>query len=118
MTLFCVSAIAYGFEHFRDLYRVGMEAEHARLQEALEQVKTLSGLLPICSSCKKIRDDQGYWNQLESYLDRHTDVRFSHGFCPDCIRELYPELDLGRDVPEPGRPSPLGAGGPQRSSGD
>lgn len=108
VTMLCVVAIAYGFEHFRELYRLGMEQERSRLQRALEQVKTLSGLLPICSGCKKIRDDQGYWNQLESYLDLHTDVRFSHGLCPDCIKELFPgyedEPDLdgdGMDRPDP-----------------
>jgi PAS domain S-box-containing protein len=61
------------------------------LQEALTKVKTLSGLLPICSSCKKIRDDQGYWTQVERYLMDHTDAQFSHGICPECIKTLYPE---------------------------
>ena len=54
-------------------------------------MKTLHGLLPICAHCKKIRDDQGYWASVETYLKRHTDVDFSHGLCPDCIRELYPD---------------------------
>ena len=62
------------------------------LQGALTKVKTLSGLLPICASCKKIRDDSGYWNRIESYIGKHADVQFSHGICPDCARELYPEL--------------------------
>jgi GAF domain-containing protein len=61
------------------------------LTDALSRVKTLSGLLPICASCKKVRDDGGYWNQLESYLRAHTDTEVSHGICPDCIRRLYPE---------------------------
>jgi PAS domain S-box-containing protein len=60
------------------------------LQEALENVKTLSGLLPICSSCKKIRDDKGYWNQIELYISIHSEVDFSHGICPDCAKRLYP----------------------------
>jgi len=60
-----------------------------QLQEALAQVKTLSGFLPICASCKKIRDDSGYWKQIESYLSTHADVTFSHGICPDCAQELY-----------------------------
>jgi len=54
------------------------------LQEALANVKTLGGLLPICASCKKIRDDEGYWNQVENYIVKHTDVKFTHGICPDC----------------------------------
>jgi len=61
----------------------------AQLQEALAQVKTLSGFLPICASCKKIRDDTGYWKQIESYLCAHADVTFSHSICPDCAQKLY-----------------------------
>jgi len=63
-----------------------------RLDQALARVKTLSGLLPICASCKRIRDDQGYWFQIESYLRRHTEADFSHGICPDCVDRLYPDL--------------------------
>jgi PAS domain S-box-containing protein len=62
------------------------------LQEALVKIKTLRGLLPICASCKKIRDDQGYWRQIEEYIQAHSDAEFSHGICPDCARRLYPEL--------------------------
>jgi len=64
------------------------------LQAALADVKTLSGLLPICSVCKKIRDDKGYWNQIEAYIHKHSGTQFSHGICPDCAREYYPDLDL------------------------
>jgi hypothetical protein len=60
-----------------------------KLQEALATVRTLSGLLPICSSCKKIRDDQGHWNQLETYLLEHSEAEFTHGSCPDCLKSLY-----------------------------
>lgn len=63
----------------------------ARLQDALENVKRLSGLLPICSSCKKIRDDKGYWNQIERYIAEHSEAEFSHGICPECVRKLYPQ---------------------------
>jgi response regulator RpfG family c-di-GMP phosphodiesterase len=62
------------------------------LQKALAEIKTLSGLLPICASCKKIRDDQGYWTQLESYISKHSGAEFTHGCCPDCMKKLYPEL--------------------------
>ena len=62
------------------------------LQKALDEVKTLSGLLPICSSCKKIRDDKGYWNQIEKYLHEHSNIDFTHGICPDCMKKLYPEF--------------------------
>jgi PAS domain S-box-containing protein len=61
------------------------------LQEALSKVKLLSGFLPICASCKKIRDDKGYWNQIETYIHEHSEAEFSHGLCPDCARKLYPK---------------------------
>ena len=64
----------------------------AELSQALMTVKTLSGLVPICSSCKKVRDDRGFWNQLEEYLGRHSDARLSHGLCPDCAEEICPEI--------------------------
>lgn len=69
-----------------------LQIEKNRLEAALSQIKTLSGLLPICANCKKIRDDQGYWNQIESYIRDHSDARFTHGICPECLKELYPEL--------------------------
>ena len=64
----------------------------AELQEALANVKTLSGLIPICATCKKIRDDKGYWNQLEAYVMQHSDATFTHGICPDCIKRDHPEV--------------------------
>jgi hypothetical protein len=64
---------------------------NAELQEKINEIRTLSGLLPICAKCKKIRDDQGYWNQLEGYISKHTSATFSHGICPHCADELYPE---------------------------
>jgi two-component system, OmpR family, response regulator VanR len=66
------------------------------LQQALAEVKKLSGLLPICASCKRIRDDQGYWQQIEGYISEHSEADFSHGICPKCAKELYPELNLER----------------------
>jgi len=62
------------------------------LQKALSEVKTLKGILPICASCKKIRDDKGYWNQVESYVREHTEAEFTHGVCPECVKKLYPEF--------------------------
>ena len=69
----------------------------AELKEAMGKVKTLSGLLPICASCKKIRDDKGYWNQIEAYIRKHSKVEFSHGICPDCAKKLYPDIDITND---------------------
>ena len=69
-----------------------------RLQSALGKVRTLTGLLPICSSCKKIRDDRGRWNMLESFIEDHSHAHFTHSFCPECARRLYPEVFL--DTPK------------------
>ncbi len=64
----------------------------AELHKTLEEVETLSGFLPICASCKKIRDDQGYWNQIEAYISEHSEAEFSHGICPECAEKLYPDI--------------------------
>ena len=76
--------------------RKATESEHERLiselREALAQVKTLSGFIPICASCKNIRDDAGYWQQIEQYLSKHSDLEFTHGICPACLEKLYPEF--------------------------
>jgi hypothetical protein len=60
------------------------------LEEALSKVKTLSGILPICMHCKEIRDDQGYWSQIESFISQNSEAEFSHGICPKCMEEKYP----------------------------
>jgi AmiR/NasT family two-component response regulator len=65
----------------------------AELQMALAKVKTLSGLLPICASCKKIRDDGGYWHQVEVYIRDHSEAEFSHSLCPDCAKKFYEQLE-------------------------
>jgi hypothetical protein len=69
--------------------------ERNELQKALSEIKTLSGLLPICASCKKIRDDKGYWNQLELYIRDHSDAEFSHSICPPCADKLFGYLKKG-----------------------
>jgi len=63
-----------------------------QLQDALANIKTLRGLLPICFSCKQIRDDKGYWNQIDTYIRDHTEAEFTHGICPPCAQKLYPDL--------------------------
>lgn len=79
--------------------RINMQRKKivAELASALMDVKTLSGLLPICSSCKKIRDDSGYWSQIEQYLEEHSDAEFTHSLCPDCAKRLYPDIFSGED---------------------
>ena len=78
--------------------RMRIEKEREKLitelRHALDRVKQLSGLLPICSSCKKIRNDKGYWSQIEEYIKDHSEADFSHGICPECAKKLYPDLDM------------------------
>jgi transcriptional regulator with GAF, ATPase, and Fis domain len=97
-------AIRIGFEldkfHIEEHLRIqvaertsALEDANQKLQQALDEVKQLSGLLPICSHCKKIRDDSGYWNSIEKYITEHSDAQFSHGICSDCIKEHYSDSD-------------------------
>ena len=69
-----------------------LEIERDKLKEALAEIKNLSGLIPICSKCKKIRDDQGYWQQVETYIRDRSDAQFSHSLCPECALKLYPDI--------------------------
>lgn len=69
-----------------------MWKHNRQLASQFHQIKTLRGLIPICASCKKIRNDKGYWDEIESYMMEHADVRFSHGMCPECIKKLYPQI--------------------------
>ncbi len=77
-----------------ELFKTNKEQEKLiiELRDALSRIKKLSGLLPICASCKKIRDDEGYWNQIELYIRDHSEAEFSHGICPVCAKKLYPEI--------------------------
>lgn len=81
-------------ERTRNLHEVNQDLSetNSKLQQALDEVKTLSGFLPICSSCKQVRDDQGYWKQIEEYLSIHSDAQLSHSICPDCLEKLYPDF--------------------------
>ncbi len=89
----CVASVVCISKDITDRKRIEDERERLiqELREALAQVRNLSGLLPICASCKKIRDDQGYWTQIESYIHEHSEAKFSHGICPECREQLYPE---------------------------
>lgn len=79
--------------------RYAIERQHlmTELKDALSHVKQLQGLLPICSACKMIRDDKGYWSSIESYIGDHSEVQFTHSICPDCARKLYPDFCRKRD---------------------
>ncbi len=88
-----------GLSSFLDItHRKQAEDEREKLiselRKALTEVKKLSGMLPICSSCKKIRDDKGYWNQIEAYIAEHSEAEFSHGLCPECLKNMYPGIDI------------------------
>jgi len=82
-----LAAIALANSRYLDLLN---EKTHS-LERALSEIKTLRSLLPMCSYCKKVLDDEGVWSRLEAYISCHTDTRFTHGLCPDCLRELYPQ---------------------------
>ncbi len=88
--------VAYEKLREEDAIRRQVQQEREKLivelQAALAKVKTLSGFIPICASCKKIRDDKGFWNQIEAYLSAHSDLEFSHSVCPECAQKLYDEL--------------------------
>ena len=71
-------------------WKVGLDI--TELKQTMARVDTLSGLLPICANCKKIRDDKGYWNRLEGYIQDHSNAEFTHGICPECVNELYPDI--------------------------
>jgi hypothetical protein len=101
MAIVCPSIIAPTVIYFYsrlseelDNSRQALEKLNRELQAALDEIQELSGLLPICSACKKIRDDTGYWNQIEHYITEHAKVRFSHSICPDCAAALHPGIKL------------------------
>lgn len=77
-----------------------LEAKNRELTTALAEIDTLKGILPLCSFCKKIRDDQGYWQQVDAYIQTHTSAEISHSLCPDCLKEHYPDIV----APEDGQP--------------
>jgi hypothetical protein len=74
-------------------YSAELAKKNRELQEALDNIKTLSGMLPICASCKKIREDKGSWSGVESYITKHSEVLFSHGICPECEKKMYEDLE-------------------------
>jgi CheY-like chemotaxis protein len=80
-----IRSLAYAVERYSIIQR---------LNKAIEEINALNGLLPICASCKKIRDDKGYWNVVEKYIEEHSRAKFTHGICPDCIRKIYPDLNM------------------------
>ncbi len=89
--------IAFGLYRLRIWQLLKKEKDlNERIQEAMANIKTLGGLIPICSNCKKIRDDRGYWEHLEKYIQTHSEAHFSHGICPECAAKLYPDFISGK----------------------
>jgi len=82
--------IKYVMEEIRDISKL-LKLETI-INHLRSEIETLHGIIPICSSCKKVRDDEGYWSQVEQYLSTRSDAKFSHSICPDCLKELYPEV--------------------------
>ena len=83
--------LAFALSEFRREYLREKEL-NAKLIEAMAHIKLLRELLPICANCKKIRNDNGYWEQVETYFQENSDIAFTHSFCPECVRKLYPEV--------------------------
>lgn len=93
-----IISTVYIFSHSIRQYEASLEKAIQDLKKAMSEIKTLKGLIPICASCKKIRDDKGYWNQLETHIQQHSDAQFSHGLCPDCQENLYGDEDWYKDM--------------------
>lgn len=85
-----VSSLACIMELLRERYFRKLKEEKLALEKALGEIRMLKGMVPICASCKKIRNDQGFWTQIEQYMKEHSDVEFSHGICPECAEKLFP----------------------------
>ncbi len=101
-------SIAIAMARFKDLME--LRRLNQELREAASRIKTLSGLLPICAGCKKIRDDSGYWQEVDRYLSHHSEAQLSHGLCPDCIALHYPELKDELSLGNPGHDEESEAG--------
>ncbi|MBI5822021.1 MAG: hypothetical protein HZA88_23865 [Verrucomicrobia bacterium] len=84
----------YAVKRWRELIAANriIKQKNDDLQNAFQEIKQLKGIIPICANCKKIRDDKGYWHQVEVYIGEHTAAEFSHGLCPDCVKKLHPGI--------------------------
>lgn len=85
-----VCALSCSMEILRERYLQKLKEEKVALQKAFSEIRLLKGMVPICASCKKIRNDEGFWTQIEHYMREHSDVEFSHGICPECAEKLFP----------------------------
>ena len=90
-----LASAVFSYRRWRDLQKSEflLTKQNRELNRLLSEIKQLRGIIPICAECKDIRDDKGYWHQVESYVRDHSEAEFSHGLCPKCIKKLYPEFD-------------------------
>lgn len=95
LTSYGIESARHTFSKLLDEKNQALLKENVRLERALNEIKTLSGLIPICANCKKVRNDQGYWEQVETYIMEHSSADFSHSVCPECVDILYPEFKEG-----------------------
>jgi response regulator RpfG family c-di-GMP phosphodiesterase len=79
------------------LLRRQLEKKNSKLQKALDEIKILQGIIPICASCKNVRDDKGYWDRVEIYISKHSEAEFSHSICPNCTKALYPGFSCSKN---------------------
>jgi len=97
ISVYCVvSVLSSTLEVLRKRYFDQLVFEKKELEKAFDEIRVLKGMVPICSSCKKIRDDKGFWTQIESYIKTNSDVEFSHGICPECAARLFPTVGKGK----------------------
>ena len=95
---FEVGAVDYVTKPFKSAELLARIKTHIELKRAREEIQTLRGIIPICARCKKIRDDEGFWKQIEIYIEKHSDAMFSHGLCPDCSNEIYGNEDWFKNM--------------------
>jgi len=91
-----VTELNRNLEHRIEVRTRELTLANDKLKAAMKEVKKLSGLLPICANCKKVRDDKGYWSRIEEYIEKHSEAQFSHSICLECAEELYPEIDINK----------------------
>lgn len=95
---FELGAVDYLTKPFNPLELIARIRLHIELKRAREEIRTLKGILPLCSFCKKVRDDAGYWSRVDTYIERNTDLDVSHGVCPDCMKQHYPDIDCDAEI--------------------
>ena len=97
---FETGAVDYVTKPFKSAELLARVKTHIELKRAREEIRTLRGIIPICAKCKKIRDDEGYWKQIETYIEKHSDALFSHGLCPECSKDIYGDEDWFKSIEE------------------